>query len=132
MRLADAGYIGEVSFNPNLNRAEKLEFLQALTVFSVPANYGEAFGLYVIEALAAGVPVVQPRAAAFPELIAATGGGVLCEPNDSKSLADALEELLLNPDRARVLGEAGRQAVAEQFSAEVMAQATLQVLAAVR
>ena len=100
-------------------------------MFSVPANYGEAFGLYVIEALAAGVPVVQPRTAAFPEILAATGGGVLCEPNDAKSLADALEELLLNPDRARALGEAGRRAVAEKFSAEAMAQATMQVFEAV-
>lgn len=131
VRLAEAGYIGEVGFSPNLNRAEKLEFLQGLTVFSVPANYGEAFGLYVIEALAAGVPVVQPRAAAFPEILAATGGGVLCEPNDAKSLADALEELLLDPARARAMGEAGRRAVAEKFSAEAMAQATLQVFEAV-
>lgn len=132
VRLAAAGYIGEVSFSPNLNRAEKLAFLQGLTVFSVPANYGEAFGLYLIEALAAGVPVVQPRTAAFPEIIAATGGGVLCDPNDAKSLADALEELFLHRDRARALGEAGRQAVAEKFSAEAMARATLRVFESVQ
>ena len=132
VRLAEAGYIGEASFSPNLNRAEKLAFLQGLTVFSVPANYGEAFGLYVIEALAAGVPVVQPRTAAFPEILAATGGGGLCEPNNAKSLADTLEELFLNPDRARALGEAGRLAVAERFSAKAMAQATLRVFEAVK
>ena len=128
VRLASAGFIGEVSFSPNLNRAEKLAFLQALTVFSVPANYGEAFGLYLIEAQAAGVPVVQPRAAAFPEILEATGGGLLCEPGNAKSLADALEQLLLNPERARALGEAGRQAVSEKFSADAMARATLRVL----
>ena len=132
VRLAEAGCIGEVGFSPNLNRAEKLEFLQGLTVFSVPANYGEAFGLYVIEALAAGVPVVQPRTAAFPEILAATGGGILCEPGDAKSLADALEELLVNPERARALGETGRRAVAEKFSAEAMARATLQVFETVK
>jgi len=127
VRLAEAGFIGEVSFSPNLSRGEKLAFLQSLTVFSVPAMYGEAFGLYVIEALATGVPVVQPRHGGFPEIIAATGGGLLCEPNDAKSLADALEQLLLNPDRARALGEAGRTAVSEQFTAEVMARETLKV-----
>ena len=131
VRLAAAGFIGEVSFSPNLNRAEKLAFLQALTVFSVPANYGEAFGLYIIEAMAAGVPVVQPRTAAFPEILAATGGGVLCELNEAKSLADALEALLLDPARARALGEAGRRAVSEKFSAEAMARATLQVFESV-
>jgi glycosyltransferase involved in cell wall biosynthesis len=87
----------------------------------VPARYGEAFGLYVIEALAAGVPVVQPRHAAFPELVAATGGGVLCEPEDPRSLADAIESLLRDPDHARRLGVAGREAVARDFSIERMA-----------
>jgi glycosyltransferase involved in cell wall biosynthesis len=91
-------------------------------VFSVPALYGEAFGLYVIEALAAGVPVVLPNTAAFPELIAATGGGVVCGAKDPQALAEALEELLLHPERAGALGEAGRRAAFEKFSAEAMAR----------
>jgi glycosyltransferase involved in cell wall biosynthesis len=127
--LAEAGYIGEVAFYPNISRSEKIEFLRGLSVFSVPALYGEAFGLYVIEAMAAGVPVVQPRVAAFPELIEATGGGVLCEPGKPESLADTIEELLLNPDRARALGEAGRKTVSEMFRAEAMASETLRVFA---
>jgi glycosyltransferase involved in cell wall biosynthesis len=131
-RLAAAGYIGEVAFFPNLSRAEKLDFLGALSVFSVPARYGEAFGLYLIEALAAGVPVVQPRTAAFPEIIDATGGGVLCEPGDAKSLAEAIEGLLLNPEQARALGDAGRTAVSEKFNAQAMATETLRILETVR
>lgn len=119
-RLAEAGYIGETAFSPNLSRAEKIGLLESLSVFSVPARYGEAYGLYVIEAMAAGVPVVQPRAAAFPELIEATGGGVLCEPGDAKALADAIEALLLEPERARAMGDAGRKAVLERFSIEAM------------
>jgi glycosyltransferase involved in cell wall biosynthesis len=130
-RLAAAGYIGEVAFFPNLSRAEKWDFLSALTVFSVPASYGEAFGLYLIEAMASGVPVVQPRTAAFPEIVEATGGGLLCEAGSPKSLADAIEELLLNPQQARALGEAGREAVSEKFNAEIMAKETLRVLEAV-
>ncbi len=126
-RLAEAGYIGEVAFLPNLTRAEKIDFLRGLNVFSVPALYGEAFGLYVIEAQAAGVPVVQPRHAAFPEIIEATGGGILCEPGDAKSLADKIEELLLNPTQATALGERGRAAIIEKFSVEAMAGATLRV-----
>jgi glycosyltransferase involved in cell wall biosynthesis len=126
-RLLASGLLGEVEFHPNLDRAGKLEFLRSLSVFSAPARYGEAFGLYVIEALAAGVPVVQPRTAAFPELLEATGGGVLCAAGDAVALAEAVEELLLNPARARALGETGRRAVFRKFSAEAMAQATLQV-----
>lgn len=126
-RLAEAGYIGEVAFFPNLSRTEKIDFLQGLTVFSVPALYGEAFGLYLIEALAAGVPVVQPRHAAFPELVEATGGGLLAEPGDARSLADKIEQLLLNPDQALALALSGQTAVRERFTTPAMAQETLRV-----
>jgi glycosyltransferase involved in cell wall biosynthesis len=130
-RLRAGGVLGDVEFHPNLDRADKLEFLRSLSVFSVPAHYGEAFGLYVIEALAAGVPVVQPRVAAFPELIEATGGGLLCAADDPQALAETIEGLLLNPARARALGDAGRRAVFERFSAEAMARAMAQVYAEV-
>ena len=126
-RLKASGLLGEVEFHPNLDRAGKLEFLRSLSVFSAPARYGEAFGLYVIEALATGVPVVQPRTAAFPELLEMTGGGLLCAADSAPALAEAIEELLLNPARARALGEAGRRAVFERFSAEAMARGTLQI-----
>jgi len=121
-RLQTNGLLADVEFCPNLSRADKQSFLRSLSVFSVPATYGEAFGLYVIEALACGVPVVQPRHAAFPELIAATGGGLLCAPNDEPALADAIESLLLDPARARSLGEAGQKAVQEHFGIETMAR----------
>jgi glycosyltransferase involved in cell wall biosynthesis len=121
-RLKTNGVLHDVEFHPNPDRAAKLEFLRSLTIFCVPALYGEAFGLYVIEALASGVPVVQPHAASFPELIEATGGGVLYEPGDVKALADAIEQVLASPDRLRALGDAGRQAVLRDFSAGRMAE----------
>jgi glycosyltransferase involved in cell wall biosynthesis len=120
-KLEGAGVLADVKFFPNVDHADKLAFFQNLTVFSTPALYGEAFGLYVIEALAAGVPVVQPRHAAFPEVIEATGGGVLCAPGDATALADGIESLLRDPRRAVELGRAGRQAVEQQFSIERMA-----------
>jgi len=126
-KLAAAGMTGEAEFFPNVDRAGKVRFLQSLSVLSVPALYGEAFGLYVLEALAAGVPVVQPRHAGFPELIEATGGGLLCEPGDPKALADTLALLLLNPARAAELGKRGQQAVREKFSAECMARNIVRV-----
>ena len=119
-RLQSADVLGDVEFHPNLTREQKLAFLRSLTVFSVPANYGEAFGLYVIEALASGVPVVQPRTASFPELIAASGGGVLCEPGSAPALASAIEQLLLNPEKLQALAESGRKTVPEKFSIERM------------
>jgi glycosyltransferase involved in cell wall biosynthesis len=120
-KLRVARLEGESEFCPNLDHAAKLAFLASLTVFSAPALYGEAFGLYLIEALAAGVPAVQPNSGAFPELIAATGGGVICAAGDVQALANSIEELLLHPDR-HVFGQKAREAVFKNFSAEAMAR----------
>jgi glycosyltransferase involved in cell wall biosynthesis len=110
----------DVEFLPNLDRQAKLEFLQGVTVFSVPATYGEAFGLYLLEAWASGIPVVQPRHGAFPELLAKTGGGLLCEPDAPGALAEAVQQLLLDPAKARQLGDAGYRAVHQEFTIETM------------
>jgi glycosyltransferase involved in cell wall biosynthesis len=126
-QLASQGLLDSVEFRPNVTRLEKLEFFKGLTVFSVPALYGEAFGLYVIEALAAGVPVVQPRTASFPELLEATGGGLLCEPGSPNALAESIERLVLDPAQARRLGAQGRLQAEAKFSLEAMTRNVLQV-----
>jgi glycosyltransferase involved in cell wall biosynthesis len=131
-KLAAAGVAGDVSWNPNVSHEEKIRLLQGASVLSTPATYGESFGLYVIEAMAAGVPVVQPRHAAFHELIEITGGGLLCEPDDVKSLADTLEQLLLDPDRARAMGRKGREVVLREFSIDRMAEKTEALLASLK
>ncbi len=127
-KIEAAGHTANVRWRPNLSHEEKLAFLRGLTVFSVPATSGEAFGLYVIEAMAAGVPVVQPRHGAFPEIVADTSGGVICHPDDPLDLARALTDLLLDPDRARGLGAAGRAAVLDRFTVRRMAEGVLEVL----
>ena len=68
-KLTQAGLTECFSIRPNVDRDQKLDFLRKLSIFSVPSRYPEAFGLYVIEALAAGVPVVLPESGAFPELV---------------------------------------------------------------
>jgi glycosyltransferase involved in cell wall biosynthesis len=123
---------GACGFFPNVDLRAKQDFYRSLTVVSVPALYGEAFGLYVIEALASGVPVVQPSVAAFPELINATGGGVLCEPNSPAALADAIEPLIVDNARARALGRAGRQAVERDFTADAMTKSFVECVSSRR
>lgn len=118
-RLAAFG--DDVEWLPNLDRGPKLQLLRELSVLSVPATYGESFGLYLLEAWASGVPVVQPRHGAFPELLEDTGAGLLVEPDDPASLAEGLVALLEDPARARQLGEAGRAAVHERFTRDAMA-----------
>jgi len=131
-KLEMAGWASDVEFVPNVSREEKVRFLKTLDVFSVPATTSEAFGLYVIEALAAGVPVVQPKAWAFPEIVEGTGGGVLFLPADSAdALADALENLLRVPARARATGMSGREAVRRSYSLRRMAAAFVELSATV-
>ncbi len=124
-RLDAHGLLGDVDFQRNLDRADKQRFLASLSVLSVPARFGEAFGFYVIEAMAAGVPVVQPRCASFPELVEATGGGVCYDPpgaSDAPALAAALEDMLKDPARARAMGLQGRQVVLDRFTHTAMAR----------
>jgi len=126
-RVRAAGCEQDVEWRPNVSREEKIAFLEGLTLFSVPATYGEAFGLYVIEALAAGVPVVLPNVAAFPELIENTGGGRLfdlgaTDAENAERLAEALESLLATPEQARALGESGRAAVQREYTIHRLAE----------
>jgi glycosyltransferase involved in cell wall biosynthesis len=115
-RLSCCGLMDDVEFVPDFDRSARLAFLRTVSVLSVPEKQPVAYGLYVLEALAAGVPVVEPATGVFPELLEMTGGGVLCEPNSAEALAAAMEPLLVDPDFARELGKRGREAVFEKFN----------------
>ena len=107
-------------------RQQKLDFLRSIDLFALPTIYRDPKGLPVLEALANGVPVVQPNHGAFPELVQATGGGLLHKPEDTQDLADKLASLLTNPSWRQELGERGRTAVHAQFSDQRMATETMQ------
>ncbi len=108
--------------------ADKVAFLKTLDVLSVPTTYGEPKGIYVIEALANGVPVVQPRHGAFPEMLEATGGGLLVEPGNAQDLAHAIEELMKDPSGRMQLAHKGRASVHAHYDGETMARRTLEIL----
>jgi len=125
--LDRAGLGTDFEYLGNIDRAEKLRFLRSLDVLSVPVSYRAPKGAYVLEAWAAGVPVVEPRIGVFPELLAETGGGLLCEPENTPSLAAALERLIDCPAEAREMGLRGRQAVYERFHSRRLAEETVAV-----
>lgn len=127
-RVARSGFAADVEFLPNLSRPEKALFLRGLSVMSVPTRQPEAFGQFILEALACGVPVVQPRHGGFVEIVEATGGGVLHEPNDVDALTDALRLMLLDREAAGRMARLGRQAVAEKFSLRRMGEAMATVI----
>lgn len=114
-------YVGEV------DREGKSRFLRSLDVLSVPTTYREPKGLFVLEALAHGVPVVQPRHGAFPEMLEATGGGLLVEPNSAADLARGLEHLIADPGLRAELGRRGQEAVRQRFTSEIEAGNALEV-----
>ena len=114
--LAKAGLAGEFMYHGAVDRDGKLAFLQSLDVLSVPAPYDEPKGVFLLEAMGEGVPVVQPRRGAFTEIVEKTGGGVLVPPDDTKALADALHSLWQDPARRERLGRAGFDGVREHYS----------------
>lgn len=120
-KLQSAGFADDVTWHPNLDREEKLDFFSKLTLFSVPALYGETFGLYLLEAMAAGVPVVQPPHAAFPEVIQSTAGGVIAKGLEAKHLAESISTLLGSEKNLRALSDRAFQSVHEKFKSVDMA-----------
>jgi glycosyltransferase involved in cell wall biosynthesis len=126
-RLEKARLVQEFTYHGAVDRDGKLAFLRALDVLSVPTPCDEPKGLFLLEAMASGVPVVQPRRGAFTEIVEKTGGGMLVAPDDPAALADGLYALWKDRDLARTLGERAFQGVREHYSIQRSADALLQV-----
>ena len=120
-KMAGWGYGGEFMYRGAVDRAHKIEFLQGLDVLSVPGTYPEPKGMFILEAMACGVPVVQPRHGAFPEILERTGGGITFEPGDTSRLADELAALRREPDRAEQLRRQAAYGVRKHYAVAGMA-----------
>jgi glycosyltransferase involved in cell wall biosynthesis len=129
--LEQAGAAGDFSYRGAVDRDGKLSFLRELDVLSVPATYDEPKGFFLLEAMASGVPVVQPARGSFTEIVESTGGGHLVKPDDPESLAEGLH--LLWRDRALLadLANRGYRQVRERYTVERSAEALLAVYSAV-
>ena len=126
-RVAASRLAGKVAWPGELTREQKLELPDRSDVFSVPSIYAEPKGIFVLESLARGVPVVQPAHGSFPELIEKTGGGLLVPPGNPDALADALATLLSDKALRKSLGAAGQAAVAANFTDDHMAANMIKV-----
>ncbi len=114
--LAAAGCSGDFSYRGALDRDGKIAFLRELDVLSVPATYDEPKGFSLLEAMASGVPVVQPRRGSFTEIVEKTGGGLLVRPDDPQSLAEGLFTLWRDHLRRRELGRRGYDGVRTHYT----------------
>jgi glycosyltransferase involved in cell wall biosynthesis len=130
-KMREWGLEREFDYRGEVDRAQKTAFLQSLDVFSVPATYEEPKGLFLLEALANGVPIVQPRRGAFPEIVANTGGGLIVDAADPAALAAGWLELWRNPEKAAALGKAGAAGVREHYDVGRMAEAAEKAYASV-
>ena len=129
--LRKAGLDHEFEYRGEVDRDEKIRFLRGVSVLSVPTVYEEPKGMFLLEAMACGVPVVQPRRGAFPEIIAKTNGGVIVSPDDPGALADGILGLWRDPSKAADLGKAGAAGVRQHYSVERVAQIADEVYASV-
>ena len=126
-KLASWGLADEFSYAGTVDRAGKSRFLRSLDVLSVPSGYHEPKGLYLLEAMATGVPVVQPRHGAFPEMIEKTGGGLLARSEQPADVADAIMEVWHDPARAAAMGQRGSEGVRAHYTIDAMADAMVEV-----
>jgi glycosyltransferase involved in cell wall biosynthesis len=122
-RVAQSG-LGErvrlLGFRPDVGR-----LLTASDIFVLPARH-EAFGIVLLEAMSAGVPIVATRTGGIPEIVLEGKTGILAEPDDPSGLARALLELADDPGKRQALGRAGRERWAQSFTLDRSVDATLE------
>jgi glycosyltransferase involved in cell wall biosynthesis len=122
-QMREWGLADQFHYAGSPDRAGKIALLHEMDVMSMPATYDEPKGFTLIEAMANGVPVVQPDRGAFREIVTRTGGGLLVTPDDPEALADGLLALLADRRRAADLARAGAEGVRRHYTVEAMATA---------
>lgn len=127
-KIADASLSHRFTYYGSPNLEEKVAFLRKLDLLCVPTDYEEPKGLFVLESLAAGVPVVQPNHGAFAELIEATGGGLVVQPDCVDALCAAIQRLKTDGKLRARLGIEGCSRVYGNHSIESAARQMHQIL----
>lgn len=126
-RLKQAGVADQVDILGTASRQQKLDFFRSIDVFCVPGVYPDPKGLPMLEALASGVPVVQPGHGAYPELVHATQGGLLHKPENQNDLTEKLAHMLRDSVMRETCRKEGRATIHTHFSDKRMANDTVSV-----
>ena len=121
-KISKAGLENDVSWIEEFEGEELQKFFDSVRLISVPVLNGEAFGLYQLEAIASGIPMVQPNLGAFAEVIETSGGGIIYSPNEPRQLADVLASLILNDEKLQGLSVAGLVGVKQHFDIHAQAK----------
>jgi glycosyltransferase involved in cell wall biosynthesis len=126
-KIRRSGYEKDVEFHDDFDGPGRTRFFNRVSLMSVPLREGYAFGLFLLEAMASGIPVVQPSLGAFPEIIEASGGGLTYPENTSHALAAALADLLNDLEKAEKLSLAARKGVENDFNIHKKTEKMVQV-----
>jgi len=126
-KIRDNGLVSQVEFHEEFEEAGLREFLDKVSMISVPVRNGEAFGIYLLECMVSGVPVVQPALGAFPEIVKLSQGGVVYENNTPEELSAALEKLLNDEAELDRLSRKGKDGVEKHFHIDMQAERMIKV-----
>jgi glycosyltransferase involved in cell wall biosynthesis len=109
-----------------LGRVEPRDWLTRADVFAHTSRW-EGFGIVLLEAMLAGLPIVATRVSAVPEIVVDGKTGLLADPGDAPAIASHLLALLDNTERSTALGLAGRERARREFSVDRMTDRTVVV-----
>jgi len=126
-KLQDAGLFNQVEFHEDFDGEGRHDFFKKVQMISVPVRNGEAFGLYLLESMASGVPVVQPALGAFPEIIEKSEGGMIYDNNSPEELAKALKNLLMDGKKLKELSIKARTGVEKHFNIYTQADNLIEI-----
>jgi len=126
-KIREAGLVKSIKIYPEFQGDKKKEFFNNVDIISVPVRKYDGYGLYIIEANGAGVPVVQPATGAFPGIIDKTGGGITYEPDTVSELVSSLHKVLMNKELLMQLSEEGRKKVIQELSLNKMSEGLAEV-----
>ena len=127
MKIREHGQKDKVKVYTEFHGEAKAEFFSNISIMSVPVRKHDASGLYILEANAAGVPVVQPATGAFPEIIEMTGGGIIYQPDTVEELSDSILKLSVDHSLRSELGAKGRKGVEDFLSMRNMAPGIIDI-----
>jgi glycosyltransferase involved in cell wall biosynthesis len=121
-KIKEKGLKSFVRIYPEFHGDSKQQFFNNIDVMCVPVRKHDGYGLYLLEANAAGVPVVQPATGAFPEIIGRTGGGLTYFPDTVSELSACLVKIMSDRDLCYELGKKGRESVLKELSLAKMSE----------
>jgi glycosyltransferase involved in cell wall biosynthesis len=119
-KIKKHGLKSSIRIYPEFQGTSKDDFFSNIDVMSVPVRKHDGYGLFLLEANSAGIPVVQPATGGFPEIIKRTQGGVTYFPDTVEELSGSILNLLKDNDLRKKLGILGKENVLKDLSLDVM------------